>query len=434
MDKSSANTTTDLAPRPGSLRATGLPENVLPDLVGKHLAEAGVLDLAALAQRLGLLGSLVEEVLGFLRAEGRVEVLGAQGGSPFVRFGLTDRGRIAAASASARDGYVGPAPVTLPEYRRVVDAQSVRLYPLTRVQVHSAFADTVIRPEVLDRLGPAVNSGRPVFIHGEPGTGKSYIARRLSRLLGPPVLVPYAILFGDSVVRCYDPGVHRPVDEGVVARSLMLCEGFDPRYVLCERPVIVAGGELTLDRLDLAFDPATRLYQAPLQLRANNGLLVIDDLGRQRLPAVSLFNRWIIPLEENQDHLSVKTGQLFTVPFDLVLIFATNFNPLELADQAFLRRIGYKVHFKESSPEDYAAIFEQECEKRGIIYNPGLVSYLVDGLHGPRGVPLLACHPRDLLGLAVDYVTYTGEPMGEPALLWAWDSYFVSDVDQTRAQ
>ncbi len=420
----------ELAPRPGSLRETGLSQPFAVDLISKHLAEAGVLDLATLAERLALAGSMVEDLLAFLRAEGRVEVLGAQAGGPFLRFGLTERGRAAAAIALARDGYVGPAPVTLQDYRHLVRAQSVRLNPLTRESVHQAFADTVIRPDLLDRLGPAVNSGRPLFIHGAPGTGKSYIARRLSRLLGPPVLVPHAILFGESVVRCADPDIHRPTDQAVSGQALMLDQGFDPRYQLCRRPVLIAGGELTLDMLELSFDPGTRLYQAPLQLRANNGLFLIDDLGRQQLPPAALFNRWIIPLEEGQDHLALKTGQHFVVPFDLVLIFATNFNPLELADEAFLRRIGYKVRFEACTREDYAAIFRQECAQQGLRHNERWVSFLVDELHAPRGVPLLACHPRDLLGLAMDHAQYTGGPVDEEALSWAWDTYFVSDVDR----
>ncbi|MEA3274169.1 MAG: AAA family ATPase [Pseudomonadota bacterium] len=421
---------TELAPRPVTEEGTGLSRALLVDLVSKHLAEAGVLDLGALARRIALPGTLIEGLLAFLRSEGRAEVLGARGGSPFLRFGLTERGRVAAAEAFMRDGYVGPAPVPLAAYEGIVRAQSVRHNPLTRVKVHDAFADTVIRTSLLDRLGPAHSSGRPLFLYGPPGTGKSYISRRLTRLLGPPVLVPHAIAVGETAIRCFDPGVHRVVGPPSESASVMMEEGFDARYALCERPAVIAGGELTLDMLDLRFDSAARLYMAPLQLRANNGTLILDDMGRQRVTPVELFNRWITPLEERRDHLSLKAGQHFSVPFDLVLVFATNFNPLDLADEAFLRRIGYKIRFEEASKEEYSQIWRQECKQNAIEYDPALVAFVIEELHAKRRVPLLACHPRDLIGLAMDHSRYIGaDAMDQEALLWAWRNYFVEVSD-----
>lgn len=424
-----------LAPRPATLADLGLAQTLLADLLAKHLAEAGALDMAALGQRLGLSASLVEALADWMRGDGRVEVLGMQGSSPFLRVGLTERGRRTAAEAFGRDGYVGPAPVPLADYRRVVSAQSGREAPLRRQRVHEAFADTVIEPALLDRLGPAVNSGRAIFIYGPAGTGKSFIARRLSRLLGPPVLVPHAIAIGDSTVRCFDPAVHRPLQSAADA-SALLREGFDGRYVLCERPMVVAGGELTQHMLDLGYDAANRLYQPPLQLRANNGLLLLDDLGRQRISPTALFNRWIIPLEERQDHLTLKGGQQFIVPFDLVLVLSTNLDPLSLADQAFLRRIGYKVPFAPATPQAYTAIYRQECERSGIDFQPAQVRFLIDQLHARHRVDLLPCHPRDLLGLALDRARYLGEAgIDESALRWAWDNYFVTPaaLDQSTA-
>jgi predicted ATPase with chaperone activity len=423
--QSTTKTPDELAPRPAGLDATGLPPSMLEDLVLKHLAQSGVAHLGILAARLGLAGSLAEEILARLRSDGQVQVFGAEGGSPFLRFGLTEQGRVTAADAAGRDGYVGPAPVPLAEYERVVRAQSRRLSPLTRTQVHEAFSDTVIRPSLLDRLGPAVNSGRPLFIYGPAGTGKSFIARRLSRLLGPPVLVPHAVAIDDSTVRCLDPGVHHKVD-GSAPASALLSQGFDARYVLCERPTVIAGGELTIDMLDLHHNDATRLYRAPLQMRANNGLLLLDDLGRQRVSPAALFNRWIIPLEEGRDHLALKGGQHFTIPFDLVLVLSTNLDPLSLADDAFLRRMGYKIEFAPSTPEEYSAIFEQECARNGLDPAPELAGFLMDELHAKHGVALLPCHPRDLLGLALDHVRYTGAAaVDEDTLRWAWNNYFV---------
>jgi hypothetical protein len=418
-------TPSTLAPRPATLADTGLTEAFLADLISKHLAISGVLDLGLLTRRLGLTGSLVEEMLGFLRATGRVEVSAAQSGSTFLRYGLTERGRFMAEEALNRDGYIGPAPVPLTDYERIVRAQSGRHRPIIRDQVHAAFTDTIIDPALLDRLGPAVNSGRPLFIYGHAGTGKSFIARRLNRLLGPPVLVPHALLVGESAVRCLDPGTHHRLDADTT-ESLLFDQGFDARYALCERPTVVAGGELTLDMLDLHYDASTRLYRAPLQLRANNGLLLLDDLGRQRVTPAALFNRWIIPLEDRVDHLTLKGGQHFTVPFELVLVFSTNLDPLKLADEAFLRRIGYKIAFEPSTRTQYHAIFQQECDKNDVACAPELVDFLIDDLHTRHQTPLLPCHPRDLLGLALDHNRYLGrDRLDEDALRWAWDNYFV---------
>jgi hypothetical protein len=240
------------------------------------------------------------------------------------------------------------------------------------------------------------------------------------------VLIPRALLVSDSVIQLFQPGLHRPVGEPSAGTGVSFDRGYDPRYALCERPVVIVGGELTLDRLDLQFHPETRRYLAPLQLRANSGLLLIDDLGRQRLEPAELFNRWIVPLEEHIDYLSLRAGQHFAVPFDLVLVLSTNLNPLELADEAFLRRIGYKIRFQTLERPEYEAIWTQVCAERGIELDPNLVAFVVEELHGKAGTPLLPCHPRDLLGLASDYARYMEEPaLSREALAWAWDNYFV---------
>ncbi|WP_070990013.1 AAA family ATPase [Halofilum ochraceum] len=416
----------DFMARPLTTDDTGLGEGYLADLVVKHLYGAGVLDLGELAARMALSGALLEEVLGFLRTEGQVEVRGAVNHSGLLRYCVTDRGRASALEALARDGYVGPAPITLADYQLMVKRQSAKADSVTRAAVHRVFADTVIRPELLDRLGPALHSERAMFLYGAPGTGKSFIARRLSRLLSGSIFVPHAVMVADKAVRCFDPGLHRVAPDEASGSPVALKEGFDRRYVRCQRPIVTTGGELTLDMLDLQYDEATRVHHAPPQLKANGGLLVIDDLGRQRVDPIDLFNRWIVPLEEGRDFLALRNGQHFEVPFDLTLVFSTNRDPLELADEAFLRRIGYKIRFDAMTADAYTAIWRQECERRGLEFDPAIVEYVIADLHGHDQVPLLPCHPRDLIDLAVNRSRYTGEETLTPeAMDWAWGTYFV---------
>ncbi|MDX1465304.1 MAG: AAA family ATPase [Halomonas sp.] len=425
---------THSAPRPGRVAETGLSVLYLGDLLVKQLFEQGVLDLHQLSRGTALAGSVVEEVCRFLRDEGRVEVRG-QGSGGVLRFGLTDRGRASALEALNRDGYSGEAPVTLEAYSARVRAQALSDVAIRRDTVMTAFADTVIDPALLDQLGPGLHSGRAMFIHGEAGTGKSYIARRLVRLLDGEVLIPHAILVGGKAVRCYDPAVHQALEdpEATPAAQLYLGQGHDPRYVRCRRPCVVTGGELTMERLEIQYDAATHIHQAPVQLLANNGMLVIDDLGRQRMTPTELFNRWIVPLEERRDFLALSNGYHFSVPFDVALVFSTNLNPLTLADAAFLRRIGYKIRFSALPRDAYLSIWQQQCEAQGLPFDQALTEFVIDELHARHGVPLLACHPRDLLSLTGDQLAYRGG--GAPnreTLAWAWQTYFGDFADPSN--
>lgn len=412
--------------RPHRLEETGLDHFFVADLLLKHLNLASNQTLQQLARQLALPGAVLEPVIAVLRQEAKVESRSADLSGSGVRYALTDRGRAAALDAMARDGYCGPAPVPLADYESLVRRQSVSKCVVTEEHIHNLFRDTVIDEALLAQLGPAVHSGRAMFIYGPAGSGKSYITRQLVKLLDGPVYVPYAILVGGTVISLFDPEFHHPV-HSEAQDPVHLTQGHDPRYVLCHRPEVTTGGELTLDMLDLKFDEQRKQYQAPLQLKASNGMLLIDDLGRQRMSHVDLLNRWIVPMEEKRDFLNLRAGQHFAVPFDMLLIFSTNLNPLELADEAFLRRIGHKVGFKTLAPEPFLRLWCQVCQTMGIEDDPEVARYMMTELYPTQGNLLLPCHPRDLLGLVSDYCRYRGLParLSTESIRWAWQNYFV---------
>ncbi|MBM0106082.1 hypothetical protein JM946_15215 [Steroidobacter sp. S1-65] len=415
-----------IAPRPQTLAATGLPLAFLCDLLEKHLFEGGVLSMRELVIRSALSGRLLEELLGFLRKEGRIEVRAQQGDTPGLGYVLTERGRGSAMASLMVSGYVGPAPVPLERYVETVRMQSVRSRRVTRARMSAAFSDTVLDPAMLDRLGPAMNSGKAIFVYGAPGTGKTYISQRLARLFDDTCLIPHAIAIGDTVVRIFDSSVHRQFQD--YSPVVMLTRGHDPRYVLCRRPLVVTGGELTTDMLEVQFDPATRQYRAPLQVKANGGMLILDDLGRQRVAPNIVLNRWILPMEEGIDYLSMNTGQHFRTPFDVILVFSTNLRPSDLVDDAFLRRIGYKIGFHPLDAKQFHLVWQRVCETHGVHYDPALCQHMIDALYTPTGTPLLPCHPRDLIGMALDRNVYLDmrDRLTAEALHWAWDNYFVT--------
>jgi hypothetical protein len=416
-----------IAPRPKTIAETGLSLTFLADLLEKHLFEAGVLTVGAMVKRMACAGPVVEDILSFLRREGRVEVRARTADDHGLRYALTERGRANAQVALERSGYVGPAPVPLLVYTDVVRTQTVRDRLVRRERMHEAFADVVLDRAILDRLGPALNSGKALFIYGSAGTGKTYIAQRLIRLLDDAALVPHSLAVGDTVLQLFDPTVHVPLQAAEPSTPL-LDDGYDPRFVLCRRPLVITGGELTPDMLEVQFDPATRRYQAPLQLKASNGMLILDDLGRQRVPPHVVLNRWIVPMEEGTDHLQLHSGQHFSILFDLVLVFSTNLDPEELADDAFLRRIGYKIRFTSLTNDQYHDIWKQVCELHAVDYDPVVCQAVIDKLHGPTGTPLMPCHPRDLIDMALDYAAYLGEAdeLRTEALRWAWQNYFLT--------
>jgi predicted ATPase with chaperone activity len=310
-----------VAPRPKCVEDTGLSREFLADLTAKHLQAQGTLSLAALANALCLSGAIVEHVLNFMRGEARIEVRPGRAENAGLNYALTERGRNGALDALLRSGYVGPAPVPVKQYARVARAQSVHKQSVSRASMNRAFHDIVLDQDLVDRLGASMNSGRAIFLYGSAGTGKTYVSQRLTRLFPDPVLIPYAIAIGENVIQLFDPLVHKIIDDASTNGDYQLDRGHDPRFQVCERPAVVTAGELSAEMLEVMYEPSTKTYEAPLQLKANNGVFIIDDLGRQRIEPSVLFNRWIVPLEEKRDYLNLHSGRHFSVPFDVVYLF-----------------------------------------------------------------------------------------------------------------
>ncbi|WP_295993869.1 ATP-binding protein [Rugamonas sp.] len=430
MAATSSSPATARAPR--SVEETGLPFLFLVELVAKVLFQRGQVKLHDLASHLKLAISVLDPLIVFLRTEKLCEVTrsGGSGTDADLTYHLTDAGRLRAVACLARNAYAGAAPVTLADYRAQVATQSVADLRVTRPDVAATFHDIVIGQRVLDQLGSAMNSGRAIFIHGLAGSGKTFLAERLCGLLKGSIAVPHAIMVDGEVLPFYDPVQHRPAagaDPDRADERGDLLRGIDARWVRgIERPTTLTGGELTLEMLDLRFDANTRLYQAPPHLKANNGIFIIDDLGRQRCSPLELMNRWIVPMDRGIDYLSLHTGHVFQVPFDVVVVFSSNFLPERLSDGAFLRRLGYKIEVPAQTAQEYERIFSQACAQYGIACEAGAFSYLLHEKHHREDIPLLACYPRDLLRQVRDLAHYEGGAAvaDRRSLDWAWDNYF----------
>jgi DNA-binding PadR family transcriptional regulator len=422
----------DLLPRaPRAPGETGLELSFLVELLAKMIYMHGELRLPQLVAQTRLLPGVLGPVLAFMRAEKLCEVTRHGETEAALSYCLTDLGRARAEEFRRRSQYIGPAPVRLDDYVAQVMQQSVGDLAFGREHLERAFADIVVQEGVLEQLGSAMNSGRAQLIYGPAGSGKTYLAERLVNLLFGDVAVPHAVTVNGEVIQVFDPLVHRPATADActsAADGIDRGSAGDPRWVLCRRPVVMTGAELTLAAVDLEFDPQTRFYQAPPQMKANNGLFILDDLGRQLVSARDLMNRWIVPLDRHTDAMTLHTGQKFTIPFDLIVVFSSNMNPSELADPAFLRRLGYKIYVGPLHPLDYRTVFESVCQDLEIPFAEAGFDFLCR-LHRLEGRPLLACTPRDILAQLRDYARFHGAPprLSEELLGWAWKNYFARD-------
>jgi predicted ATPase with chaperone activity len=412
---------------PRTLSETGLPEDLIRELLLKHLYDGGMLDIHQLHNRLKLPGAVLEPILDKLRKNQRVLANTPLESSVAVRYQLTELGMADASNILLKSGYLGPAPITLEHYRSLVAAQSIFHSTITREKIKKAFERVVIDENHLDVLGPALHSGRPILIYGQAGTGKTYICKKMSALLGGSVYLPYAIVVGREIIQYFDPLVHSPIDTEANNSLVKFHEASDPRLLHCHRPVAISGGELTMDRLEIKYDPTVRISYAPIQMKTNNGIYIIDDMGRQRMQPTELFNRWIIPMEERVDYLTLSTGLHFSVPFDSVLIFSTNMHPLDLADEAFLRRLGYKIHFTPITKEQFTQIWQDLADQRKVTVEEGVLPDILDRFR-TTGRDLLPCHPRDLMEIALDIGAYLNNAgtVTQRTVMLAWDTYFVN--------
>lgn len=434
LDALESQRSEDLVPRaPESLADTGLTESQVISLLLKTLYQVGSLRGNALADALALPFVVLDDLLLTIIQRRFVEVLGTEGHSRGgYLFELTEEGRNRAEAAFAANRYVGPAPVPLDQFREWVRRQSVRDHRVSRESLARTFEDLVLPDGVMGALGPAVNSGGSIFLHGAPGNGKTAIAERLGSLISSEIYLPHSVMVNGHIVIVFDPVYHHKVEDptdGWSQSSSLVRRDFsrDRRFVKVKRPTVFVGGELTMDQLDLQLNPYSKVYQAPFQLKAAGGVLIVDDFGRQRMGPAELLNRWIVPLEKGFDNLTLATGIRFPVPFDCVLIFATNLNPRDLVDEAFLRRIQFKVEVRSPGRREFEQIFRLNCQEARIPYSQAAVDLLFERFFDRYGIAPRGCHPRDILHRIRSIATFEGgTPSLHPSLLQqAAQAYFL---------
>jgi predicted ATPase with chaperone activity len=420
---------------PRTLEESGLSLDLILQLVLKTLHFAGELSGTELGHRLGLSYAVIAPAIELLKVQQQLQIVGGGlvGGASY-RFRITDSGRTRAALFLESSHYVGVAPVPLAQYQRYMAAfRAAAPHTASQDRVRQAFAHLVISDRVLDQLGPAINAGHSMFVYGPPGNGKTVISQAIRRLLDGHIAIPHALEVEGSIIRLFDPVNHEPLaTEDDDATSVTTLSNEDRRWVTCRRPMVMVGGELTLSSLELSYSPTTGFYQAPVQAVSNGGVLVIDDFGRQHCSPRDLLNRWIVPLESRVDFLTLQTGQKFELPFMTLIVFATNIRPAELVDEAFLRRMQYKIFAESPSVDDFLRIFDGCCRELGVTAEPGVARQLLQEYYRPRKIALRGCHPRDLIRQALSLASYLNRPghVTMDLLEAACNSYFVDDREE----
>lgn len=388
---------------PKSVHDLGLSEPFLESLAAKLLLSTGGTSGRTLAAELCLPFKIAETTLERLRSRRLVTHAGSSSFNDYV-YALTDEGRARAQNFHSECAYVGPAPVPLMDYIISVEAQAIGDEPIRRAELVDAFQDISIEGELLDLLGPAISSGSGMFLYGAPGNGKSTLANRVTSCFGQEIWLPHAIIDGRQIITLFDPAYHTVSDQPQTSTT------WDTRWIRVRRPTVVVGGELTMDSLEIRHDPVSNISEAPLQMKSNCGCLLIDDFGRQRISPEELLNRWIVPLENKHDFLTLPTGKKLQVPFEQLIIFSTNLEPADLVDEAFLRRIPYRIELHDPDEQEFHCLFRIAAERYGCFCDPDAVEHLLNTCYRPFGRPLRRCHARDLLLQVKNYCVYNDLP------------------------
>lgn len=424
-----------IAPQmPRNLEDTGLNTVMLRDIFLKTVFRRNLNTANEISQAIALPLRLVNELIELARRQKLLEAMGNldDGGGSEMRYELSDNGKARALDALSQSEYYGPVPVPLEDYKRQTECQAVKNIHISQQRLNQSMSHLVLPSNLLDQLGPAINSGKSILMYGPPGNGKSSISNGIRDALGDKIYVPRAIEYMGQVISVYDPIVHDNVEEDPTEATSLRKSGtvFDSRYVKCRRPTVITGGELTLDMLDLKYNATSRTYQASLQLKSTGGVFIVDDLGRQAEPPQALINRWIVPMESGFDILALQSGEKFEVPFDTLVIFSTNFAPSEMFDGAALRRIAYKVKVDGPNQEQFLQIFMRVCKAKKLpVDEPSVIHMLRNRYPEVKNV-YANFHSAFLVDQILSICAYEGKPpqMSPELIDRAWANLFVNET------